>query len=121
LDELAARTSQAGVSTTVDVRGDLNRVPASVGAALYRIAQEAVTNVVRHSGGTRARIAVTVDDASAGLSVTDNGRGAEQAEEGTGVRGMRERAGALGGSVWFGPAEGGGTEVKAELPIGGDA
>ena len=121
LDELAARTSQAGVSTTVDVRGELSSVPASVGAALYRIAQEAVTNVVRHSGATRARIVVTVDHVSAVLSVTDNGRGAVHAEEGTGLRGMRERAAAFGGSIWFGPVASGGTEVKAELPIGGDA
>lgn len=120
LDELAARTSQAGVSTTVDVRGELNRVPASAAAALYRIAQEAVTNVVRHSGATRAKIVVTVEDASVVLSVSDNGRGAEHADEGTGLRGMRERAQALGGTVSLGPAEGGGTEVKAELPIGGD-
>jgi signal transduction histidine kinase len=129
LQELAARTSQAGVSTTVDVHGDLGGVPASVGTALYRIAQEAVTNVVRHSGATRARIAVTVGDAVATLSVADNGRGAAQAQEGSGLRGMRERASALGGTVWLGPADWGhlplagegGAELKAELPLGGDA
>jgi signal transduction histidine kinase len=121
LQELAARTSQAGVSTTVDVHGDLGGVPASVGSALFRIAQEAVTNVVRHSGATRARIVVSVGDGAATLSVTDNGRGGGQAEEGTGLRGMRERATALGGDVSFGPADGGGAELKAELPLGGDA
>ena len=53
--------------------------------------------------------------------VRGRGRGVEQAKEGTGLRGMRERAAAFGGSIWFGPVESGGTEVKAELPIGGDA
>ena len=53
LDALADRTSQAGVTTTVDVSGDLATVPTAVGSAAYRILQEAVTNVVRHSGATR--------------------------------------------------------------------
>ena len=121
LQELAARTSQAGVSTTVDVHGDLGHVPASVGAALYRIAQEAVTNVVRHSGATRARIVVNVSENAAELSVTDNGRGLAHVEEGTGLRGMRERASALGGTVRLGPTNAGGAELSAELPIGADA
>jgi len=121
LQELAARTSQAGVSTTAEVHGDLSQVPVSVGAALYRIAQEAMTNVVRHSGATRARIVVTVDETGATMSVIDNGRGVDHAEEGTGLRGMRERATALGGTVWLGPAAAGGTELRAELPRRGAA
>jgi signal transduction histidine kinase len=120
LEELAARTSQAGVSTTVDVRGDLDQVPASVGAAMFRIAQEAVTNIVRHSGATRASILVTIEDDAATLVMRDNGRGAGGSAEGAGWRGMRERAAAFGGSVDVASAQGGGTEVRAELPIGAD-
>jgi signal transduction histidine kinase len=118
LEELAARTSQAGVSTTVDVRGDLDRVPVAVAAAMFRIAQEAVTNVVRHSGATRASIVVRVEEREARLVVRDNGRGTDGSTEGAGWRGMRERAAAFSGSVDVGSAPGGGTEVSAELPIG---
>jgi len=120
LDELAARTSQAGVTTTVDVRGDLDSVQHAVGAAAYRIAQEAMTNVVRHSGATRATIVVDVDDARLQLTVHDNGRGAGGATEGTGLRGMRERASAFGGTVAISAGAGGGAVVRAEFPLEGD-
>ena len=128
LAELADRASHAGVTTTVEVSGDLGSVPASVGTAAYRIAQEAVTNVVRHSGATRARIAVAVGPHELDLTVTDNGRGPEDADAGienggTGLRGMRERASALGGSVDLtatsDSASGGGARLHATLPLGG--
>jgi signal transduction histidine kinase len=128
LAELADRASHAGVTTTVEVSGDLGSVPASVGTAAYRIAQEAVTNVVRHSGATRARIAVSVGPHELDLTVTDNGRGpdggdADTEHGGTGLRGMRERASALGGSVELtaapDSASGGGARLHATLPLGG--
>jgi signal transduction histidine kinase len=129
LDELADRASHAGVVTTVDVTGDLATVPASVGTAAYRIVQEAVTNVVRHSGATRAHIAVDVGAHDLTVAVTDDGRGpgdaghedAERSAEngGTGLRGMRERASALGGSVQLTEDAGGGARLHARLPLGG--
>jgi signal transduction histidine kinase len=119
LEELAARTSQAGVSTAVDVEGDLTAVPAGLGAAAFRISQEAMTNVVRHSGASRARIRVVVGADALELSVVDNGRGPAGAGEGTGLRGMRERASALGGSVTLRSEAGGGARIDAWLPFGG--
>jgi signal transduction histidine kinase len=129
LDALADRTSQAGVTTTVEVTGDLAAVPTAVGSAAYRILQEAVTNVVRHSGATRARITVTVGPDDLDVSVTDNGRGPGNADpddpeqDGTGLRGMRERASALGGRVDLtaapDSASGGGARLHATLPLGG--
>jgi signal transduction histidine kinase len=125
LDELADRTSHAGVTTTVEVTGDLGTIPTATGTAAYRIVQEAVTNVVRHSGATRARISVVVGANDLEVTVTDNGRGPGDADSGTGtgLRGMRERASALGGSVDLGPApdsaSGGGARLHATLPLGG--
>jgi signal transduction histidine kinase len=125
LDELADRASHAGVTTTVDVTGDLAEVPASVGTAAYRIVQEAVTNVVRHSGATRADIVVDVGAHDLDVTVTDDGRGPgdagheDAAHEGTGLRGMRERASALGGSVQLTEDAGGGARLHARLPLGG--
>ena len=118
LPELAARTSQTGISTTLDVRSDLAPVPHAVSAAAYRIAQEAVTNVVRHSGATRADIQVEVGDRVLRLTVHDNGRGLAGSSEGTGIRGMRERAAALGGRIEIGRGVAGGTRVQADLPLG---
>jgi signal transduction histidine kinase len=122
LDELADRTSHAGITTTVEVTGDLAAVPTAVGSAAYRIVQEAVTNVVRHSGATRAHIDVTVGPHDLDVSVTDNGRGPGTDDPelaGTGLRGMRERASALGGRVDLTAASGGGTRLHATLPLGG--
>jgi signal transduction histidine kinase len=125
LDELADRTSHAGVTTTVEVTGDLGTIPTATGTAAYRIVQEAVTNVVRHSGATRARISVVVGAHDLEVTVTDNGRGPGDADPGagTGLRGMRERATALGGSVDLGTApdsaSGGGARLHATLPLGG--
>jgi len=125
LDELADRTSHAGVTTTVEVTGDLGTIPTATGTAAYRIVQEAVTNVVRHSGATRARINVVVGAHELEVTVTDNGRGPGDVDSGagTGLRGMRERASALGGTVDLEPApasaSGGGARLHATLPLGG--
>ena len=122
LDELADRTSHTGITTTVEVTGDLAAVPTAVGSAAYRIVQEAVTNVVRHSGATRARIDVTVGPDDLDVSVTDNGRGPgsdDPEHAGTGLRGMRERAAALGGRIDLTAAPGGGARLHATLPLGG--
>jgi len=125
LDELAERATHAGVTTTVDVTGELAAVPAAVGTAAYRIVQEAVTNVVRHSGATSARIVVDVGAHELDVTVTDDGRGPGDAvrqdasHEGTGLRGMRERTSALGGTIELTEATGGGARLHTRLPLGG--
>lgn len=119
LDELASRTSQAGTTTTVERPDDLSTVPHPVSAAAYRIAQEAMTNVVRHSGATKATITVGLDDSGLHLTVQDNGRGVDGAAEGTGLRGMRERASAFGGHVAISDGPIRGTVVRADFPLEG--
>ena len=88
-----------------------------------RIVQEAITNVVRHSGATSATIALQYDAESLAVTVQDSGRGLDHPDQpqasmnGTGIVGMRERAEALGGSLQVGPGEAGGVRVHAVLPV----
>jgi len=89
--------------------------------AVYRIAQEALTNIVRHSGASRAVVAVERLGDELSLTVDDDGRGTRGTPEGSGILGMRERAALLGGSVEVGPSPQGGTRVTARLPWGATA
>ncbi|MGH3621743.1 MAG: sensor histidine kinase [Sciscionella sp.] len=120
LDELVATARAAGLAVRVD--GDAGQLPAPVQAAAYRILQESLTNTVRHAvGATEVLVHIEQVDGALLLSVTDNGTGTLNgtAGSGSGLRGMRERADALGGSVSIGPRDGGGFGVLARLPIGG--
>ena len=124
LDELAAGLRGAGVRVELDV-ADVGELPAAVHAAGYRIVQEALTNALRHAGATQVRVRVERDAGAVRLEVADDGAGAAAngAGDGTGsgLRGMRERAAALGGSFEAGPADGGGWRVAATLPAGAGA
>lgn len=103
--------------------GALDTVPGPVSREGYRILQEALTNVLRHSGTVPIRVAVTVDDARLWLDVRNplpagapvNGRGS--GGSGSGLRGIRERAALLGGRARTGPDEGQ-WRVHVELPLG---
>lgn len=89
--------------------------------AAYRVAQEALTNVARHSGATSVDVALLGDNGRLTLSVTDNGLGfaAQQLSEreGLGIAGMRERASLAGGSLSINSQPGRGTEVRLVLPL----
>ena len=117
LDELAAGLRAAGVRVELDV-ADVSEVPAGVQAAGYRIVQEALTNVLRHAGATSARVTVASADGDLRVEVLDDGigAGAGLGGSGNGVRGMRERAAALAGTVESGPVEPQGWRVLARLP-----
>ena len=106
-----------GPPVDLAVDGDLDDVAPAVGAALYRLAQEAVTNARRHARhATRIEIRVAADDRSVHLRVTDDGdvRGSDR--EGFGLTGMRERAVLLGGVCTAGPNPDRGWSVTATLP-----
>ncbi|TDD35100.1 sensor histidine kinase [Nonomuraea terrae] len=122
LAELAGR-SRVGPSVDVEIRGDLDDVPPSVGAAIYRIAQESVTNARRHARhATRIEVRVAADDASVRLHVSDDGDNtATVPSPGYGLLGMIERAGLLGGTCEAGPNPGRGWTVTAVLPRTGAA
>ncbi len=85
----------------------------------YRIVQEAVTNVVRHSGASRAMVVIGVEGSTLKITIADNGKGAEtlQREGHYGVRGMQERAAAFGGDIVFGRGADGGLAVRVTLPL----
>jgi two-component system sensor histidine kinase UhpB len=85
--------------------------------ALYRIAQEALTNVARHAEATRASIGLSHTDGSLALTVADDGIGFHQGSEDGGIRGMRERAIQIRGRLTLGESLLGGTEVRLVAPL----
>ncbi|MGW0191807.1 sensor histidine kinase [Nonomuraea sp. NPDC003201] len=122
LEELAGRV-RLGPSVEVEMLGDLDDLPPAVDAAIYRIAQESVTNARRHARhATRIRIRVAADDTSVRLRVSDDGEtSSANPMPGYGLIGMTERAGLLGGTCEAGPDPGRGWTVTAVLPRTGAA
>ena len=120
LDRLAAGGPPAGLRVDVALSGDLTTLPAAVDSAVYRIAQEAVTNSRRHArNATRVDVRVVGNGSSVHLEIRDDGdpvpAGAPP-EPGYGVTGMVERAALLGGTCVAGPAKDRGWAVDAILP-----
>jgi signal transduction histidine kinase len=117
---LLDRARAAGLTTAADVQLDGHAIPSAVEQAGFRIVQEALTNVMRHAAASRVTVTVRADGDTLRIEVTDDGANASPASElneGHGLRGMTERAAALGGDVTAGPAEGGGWQVRARLPL----
>ncbi|GIG90366.1 sensor histidine kinase [Plantactinospora endophytica] len=122
IGQLAGRF-RAGPAVDVEIRGDLDDIPPTVGSALYRLAQESVTNARRHARhATRIEVSVAADDTFVRLRVSDDGEaGAARpgAAPGFGLLGMMERAGLLGGTCEAGPNPDRGWTVTAVLPRAG--
>ncbi|MFZ0039979.1 MAG: sensor histidine kinase [Solirubrobacteraceae bacterium] len=119
LEQLTGGLRSAGVTVELDI-GPVGELPASVQSAGYRIVQEALTNVARHAEAAHARVSVQRDNGAVEIEVVDDGVGCPAAAgvwRGNGVRGMRERAIALGGTLQAAPAEHGGFAVRASLPV----
>ena len=114
LDALIAGVRAGGLDVRLEQPGTPPPLPASVESAAYRIVQEALTNVTRHAHARTASVRLGYDDGVT-IEVTDDGRGGS-AEPGNGIRGMKERAVALGGTVVAGPSPTGGFRVTAHLP-----
>ncbi|GHD05616.1 two-component sensor histidine kinase [Streptomyces violarus] len=117
LSELVEQAASAGL--TVEVEGEPPRLAPGTDLAAFRIVQEALTNVVRHSGSRHARVHLAHDGDVLRLRVDDDGpaTGADAGGSGNGLVGMRERAAALGGTIEAGPRPDGGFRVLAVLPL----
>lgn len=96
LTELIDRLNGDRLTITLDVTGEETGRPPTSLTALYRAAQEALTNTFRHSGAANVRLSLAYDDSGASLTVADDGQGFDL-REGFGLRGMRERVAQLGG------------------------
>jgi signal transduction histidine kinase len=115
----AARSAGFDVDERVEVTSET--LPRTIDVAAYRIVQEAVTNVVRHSQASRVSVVAAADGAKLRLTVTDDGPPPDRPRRGGhGIAGMTERATALGGSLRT-RHEPGGFVVEADLPLGEDA
>lgn len=121
LGDVVSYLEQAGIEVGEDTDGyDHARVPAYVDVALFGIAREAATNVVRHAGARRVDIRLTSDDTRAQLMVKDDGHGVVTPRgEGHGIEGMEERVSLLGGIFDASNPLGGGFCVSAVIPFAG--
>jgi signal transduction histidine kinase len=119
LDDLVGALRQAGRTVEVvrEPAGDHAPLPAAVDQAAFRIIQEALTNVVRHADSAAATVRVVRTPGWVRLEIADDGPSTSAPVAGNGIRGMGERARAVGGSVRVESRPGGGLVVHAELPI----
>jgi signal transduction histidine kinase len=114
---LSAVVAKSPVPVTLDVRVAQRPSPAVESAAYFLVA-EALTNVGRHATATRAHVSIERAGDRLVVEVRDNGRGGADPDAGTGLRGMRERVTALGGTMYVISPQGGPTTISVELPCG---
>ncbi|MEV5570861.1 sensor histidine kinase [Spirillospora sp. NPDC052269] len=121
LERLVTQTAQAGVRVELAISGRPRDLPAGIDLSAYRIVQEALTNVVRHSGTTAARAVIDYRAGELAIEVTDDGSGGTAPPvHGHGLDGMRERVNLYGGRFHAGPLPGRGFQVAARLPLAED-
>ena len=113
LDGLAAR---APVPVTLEA-GDADRLPAPVESAAYFVVAEALVNVAKYAGATQASVRVARAGDRLTVDVADDGVGGADAERGSGLRGLADRVAALDGTLTVDSPVGGGTRLRAELPL----
>ena len=137
LDEVLGQVRQAGIRVNLRVEGQPGKLPPGVDLTAYRIVQEALTNIVKHSGADEAAVTVKYEPGYVTVSVTDTGNAAvavtlgrqarrprlpdgagarPAASGGFGLAGIAERVASCGGKLTVGPGEAGGFAVTARLP-----
>jgi signal transduction histidine kinase len=128
LDDLPELARRTGLQVDVAVRGTPRQLPAGMDLTAFRIVQEALTNVVKHSGTGRGRVEVTYSADAVTVEVTDEGAGGAAPGNpgggngrGQGLTGMRERVALYGGDFSAGPRPERGYRVHARLPTGAAA
>jgi signal transduction histidine kinase len=117
---LLTQVEKAGLPVELTVRGHPCALPTTVELNAYRIVQEALTNILKHAGPTRATVLLDYGDESLRVEVRDHGRGVSVGHaDGYGLISMQQRAALVGGEVSAGPAEHRGFRVAARLPVAG--
>lgn len=123
LPELTEQARHAGLAVDISTEGARAALAPGTDLAAFRIVQEALTNIVRHSGSRTARVLLRYLPGVLEIRVDDDGPATSGAGEpsggGNGLVGMRERAAALGGTVEAGPRPDGGFRVRARIPLAG--
>ena len=126
LEMLAGTVRAAGLPVRLVIDGDPEALPAAVDVSVYRIVQEALTNVLKHAGSAGADVSVACGPDAVTIEITDDGtgpsgqarkQGDQPTASGHGLAGMRERAAIFGGEFHAGPRAGGGFAVRARLPL----
>ena len=128
LDRLASTTAGAGVRVNVTKTGDHRDIPAMIDQSAFRIVQEALTNVVKHSGASSCQVSVGYEDAGLSVQITDHGAGPAAGRDwpmaarepngaGHGILGMRERVSLCGGEFTAAPLPERGFRVAARFPL----
>jgi len=119
ISELVEGLHDGGIATTFTIKGERRPLPIQTKMALYRAAQEGLTNVRKHANASAVKVELTYLPEQVTLSTTDNGTGQRrEPEEGFGLLGLRERVAALGGIVEAGDAPGGGFRLRVTVPLG---
>jgi signal transduction histidine kinase len=123
LDQLVAEYRDAGLPVSLERIGTQRPLPGGFELSVYRIVQEALTNVLKHAHPRRVVVTLAFRDSRLDLEVIDDGSPQRQdaVVPGHGLVGMRERVALLGGELETGRRAGGGFRVAAQLPVGGDA
>jgi signal transduction histidine kinase len=120
LERLAETFSErSGIKTSIETNLD-ERLPPEVETALYRVAQEALTNVVKHAGAEKVSIVVSKRDGWVAATIDDDGRGfatSDVRDDALGLVGMRERIELVGGTLSVESAERSGTTIAAQVPL----
>lgn len=122
----ARRYEASGLAISVQIKGLNGRLPGHLETTVFRLVQEACTNTIKHAGATQMQIKVIRRGDRLAVSITDDGRGIDpvlastRAGSGMGLAGLQERVALAGGTLSITRPPGGGAQVLAELPIGGD-
>lgn len=119
LDDLRQRMAEAGVYVRLETSGAPAALPVAVDLTGYRVVQESLTNVLRHSGSGQATVSIRYEPDEVRITVSNPAVGARAGGGGSGIPGMRDRVQALGGQFTAGPTPQHRFEVHARLPTGG--
>ena len=101
----------------VSITAPPDRLPENIEATVYYIVSEALTNVAKHARADRANVSIGLDNSTLRFEITDDGRGGADPSAGSGILGLRDRAEAVGGTLFVISPPGQGTRVTAQIPL----